>query len=155
VPPPINNPAPPPINQQGINTHYSTYIEDQPRGNKRKNIFIIIFVGIIAIVGISAFASYQNNEELRERQFEMQIEEQDRIIREQRIQVINKELNGAYKTLDEAKAQLHDASAFKLLRTADERHQEITEAEKVVKSWEGHISKLESELESLKKSNNY
>lgn len=148
VPPPINESviSPPPI----VETPKLTYSqESKPAQNKTKRVVVMICLGILIIAGISAFVSYQNDQALREWKIEMRIAEQDRKIREQRIAEINKELADSYQTLDKAKAQLNDATAFKLLRTSDERHQQIVEAEKVVKSWEGHIANLEAELKKL------
>jgi len=149
IPPPVN--VAPILTPPTVEiTQTPNYNEHKATGNRMKKVFIGIGLAVLILAGLSAFATYQHDEEIRNQEFEMRIAEQDRQIREQRIAEINKELAESYQTLDKAKAQLHDATAFKLLRTSDERHQQITEAEKVVKSWEEHITVLETELQTLK-----
>jgi len=93
--------------------------------------------------------------EQNERIAEQERIEKERIIREKeiarqkRITEISDQLIVAYQNLDNAKRQLNDATAFKLLRSSGKRHREISAAEEQVTIWQGQINELESEMRKI------
>jgi len=94
-------------------------------------------------------------EEQNKRIAEQERLERERINREKkaalekRINEITNELNYSYQNLEQAKRHLHDVSAFKVLRTSSERHEQVSAAENQVKMWENNIEKLEKEMQKI------
>ena len=147
---------------------------DNQKSNKlfgiNKNAFIVGILGIAFIICITAFSNYNDNKETEVRQnaaveealqeqnaklAELERLEKERKERERqlaiqnRIKEINSSLDVAYKNLDSAKRTLNDVSGFKLLRSSGERHEQISEAEDTVKSWENEVKTLEKEMIKL------
>lgn len=80
---------------------------------------------------------------------EIRIAEQERKVREARIREISNELNIVYQNIEQEKRQLHDVSSFHFLRSDRKRHQQISEAEAIVTSWQDKKNSLEQEIKSL------
>lgn len=152
-PPPLpsSTPLPPTPHSEDDYKNTLNINKYQSEPNHKGNWIKYAVIGILLLVTISFFVAYQNDKANKQYELEMRIAEQEKIARELKIKEISEELASSYKTLNEAKRQLNDANSFKLLRTRGERHKEITEAEEIVKSWEEHISKLESELRLLQR----
>lgn len=68
---------------------------------------------------------------------------------DKRIEEIDTELNSAYNNLERAKETLHNVTSFKFLRSQSERHEQVTEAESVVQSWQSAIDALENDRQKL------
>jgi hypothetical protein len=145
----------------------------------RKNIFIYSVLCIAFIICISAFSNYNKKEKLEENFKKQQLEtynqqlkeqqdaiekqniriaEQEKLERErkekeklQRINEITDKLAIAHQNLEKAKKHLHDATAFQLLRSSSERHQQVSAAEETVKLLETEIATLEAEMKELNK----
>lgn len=136
----------------------------------RKNIFIYSIFVLALIISISAFSSYKHqedyendihaiqlesyNQQIQEQQKAIEeqnkrIAEQERIAKEIKIEKLSEELNTASQNLELAKQQLHDATAFKLLRTAGERHEQVSAAEEDVNVWENKIAEIRREINTL------
>jgi hypothetical protein len=77
------------------------------------------------------------------------IEKERKQALEKRINEIAEQLSASYQNLEQAKRHLHDVSAFKVLRTSSERHQQVSAAEDEVKTWENNIEELESEMKKI------
>lgn len=85
----------------------------------------------------------------QERLEKKRVEKERRLAIAKRIDEISNQLAVAYENLDKAKFQLHDASAFKLLRSSERRHEQVGAAETVVKSWENEIAQLEKDMRRI------
>lgn len=174
----IKSPAvPPPAYAE--QTYQPPIEEYEPRkilGIKR-TFFMYGVIAVVLIISISAFSSYKNNaqeETVRNEAYNQQLEEQQaeieaqntriaeqerlekervehekRIARENRIKELTEQLAIDYQNLEKAKKQLHDATAFQLLRSRSERHEQISAAETSVASWQNEINQLEAELNNL------
>ncbi|MEL1243315.1 GYF domain-containing protein [Flavobacterium sp. DGU11] len=77
------------------------------------------------------------------------IERERKAAIEKRINEITGQLTIAYTNLENAKRNLHDVSAFKLLRSSGERHEQVSAAEQVVETWKNEIATLEAEIQKL------
>lgn len=146
TPPPIHSFAaatPPPV------IHEKKYNEATKIFGMRKNIFLYGILGLAFIICIATFNSYSNTQDEISRQQQEIIYEQQRVARENRIKELSGELKTAYQSLELSKEQLHDATAFKLLRTAGERHEQVSAAEEEVNVWENKIAEIRRELNTL------
>jgi len=158
VPPPIHKvvATPPPQiipTAQVRETHSSIIQPDSFNTSKvfgiRRKVLLYFILGILLITGISAFKNHIENNDRLSYESEMRIAEQERIAREQKIKELTSQIVVAKQNLDIAKQQLHDASAFKLLRGSNKRHKDISDAEEVVSSWQNHLNDLENQLRSI------
>ncbi len=149
--------VPPPVRSEVLNQIPPTPITisdddeyEAPRifGIKRK-LIVYILLGIGLFIGIVAFTNYRTEQGIRSYEIERQFLEQQRIATEKRIKELNIELIQAYKNLEHAKRNIHDTSAFQLLRSSSERHQEMTKAENLLKACEKRIYELESEMRGI------
>ncbi|WP_116789252.1 hypothetical protein [Flavobacterium psychrotrophum] len=151
VPPPVpaSTVSKPPLPPEPAYTKQS-YIAPVEHNNSSgtRRIITIVAVAIALFIGITAFSAYQNNQQ-EKHNLELRIAEQERQVREARIREIKTELKISYRNLENAKINLHDVSAFKLLRSSSERHEQISEAEAILASWQKSVNELESELNSL------
>jgi len=138
----------------------------------------LIFATIIVII-IVAFTYYQNYNkerieqinsatEVHNQQIELQqkeIDEQQARIAEQeqieakrkktelenRYSEINNQANVLYDQLAQAKKHLNDVTAFKFLRTANERNEQINAAQNDIDSINEQIKSLEEEMDKIDK----
>lgn len=124
-----------------------TYQRKNKSSIKRKVLFLLL--GILLFAGIATFINYQNEQSNKNFELEMRLAEQERIAREAKIKELNEQLTIAYQNLEVAKQELNNASAFKFLRSQAKRHEDVTNAETTVRSWEQQIKALESEIREL------
>lgn len=147
VPPPIQRFAPPAAERENP---YIQQLETSKKGSSTiKKVGIFLGITILLFVSVCAFVTYQNDQDLKQRELETRIAEQERQVREARIREINNELNTVYQNIEQAKKQLHDISSFHFLRSERERHRQISEAEEIVESWQNKKNNLEKEIKSL------
>ena len=108
-----------------------------------------------------------HNQQLEEQQKEIEeqktrLSEQEKIETNRKIQEkknkleaqyaeLNQELNVLYDNLSTAKQNLNNVSAFKLLRTASERNEQINAAQSEVDMISQQIKYIESEMEKINK----
>lgn len=118
-------------------------------GITKKKWVIYILLGLISCIGIIAFTKYQAQEEIKSYEIELQFLEQQKAETEKRIEELNNQLLIAYQNLEQAKRNLHDASAFKLLRSNRKRHVDITNAEASIKTFEKEIKGIEDEMSAI------
>jgi len=174
TPPPL--PLPQKGEKEYIQTNITEENEYRKILGIKRTFFIYGAAAVILILGISAFNSYKNTEieeqkhELYDQQLDEQkaeieqqnariaeqerlekerIEREKRIARENRVKEITGQLTANYQNLEKAKKDLHNVSAFKLLRTSSERHEQISEAEANVSYWQNEINLLETEMKNL------
>lgn len=145
--------------------------------SSKSNLIKYGLAGIILLVTIFSFYSYNKNKEESERQnriynsklieqenniteqneriAEQERIEQERIAQEQkkatekRINEIVNQMNIAYQNLENAKKQLNNATSFKLLRSKSQRNNEISFAEEEISIWKYEIEKLEKEMKRI------
>jgi len=147
LPPPAPKPNPPAIEPESI---YIQQLEaPQKKSSTLKKIFIFVGIAVFLFISICAFAAYQNDQDLKQHEMEIRIAEQERKVREARIREISNELNIVYQNIEQEKRQLHDVSSFHFLRSDRKRHQQISEAEAIVTSWQDKKNSLEQEIKSL------
>ena len=150
LPPPIPRSAPPVFERENT---YVQQLETSESGNSTiKKVGIFLGIAILLFVSVCVFVAYQNDQDLKQRELETRIAEQERQVREARIREINNELNVVYQNIEEAKRQLHDVSSFHCLRSDRKRHQQISEAEEIVESWQNKKNSLVQEIKSLQAS---
>lgn len=147
IPPPVHKSVPPAIE---LESNYIQQLETSERGSSStKKILISLGIIIVIFVSLCTFAAYKSDQDLKQRQLEMRIAEQERQVREARIREINNELNVVYQNIEQAKRQLHDISSFHFLRSDRKRHQQISEAEEIVESWQNKKNSLKQEIKNL------
>jgi hypothetical protein len=134
--------APPPVPHNVTTTPVSVqaYAELEYEGRKigiRRRIFIYSTIGITLIVGIIAYNNYNEEKAFENFQNEMRITE------------LNQQLETAHKNLKNAKKELNDVTAFKVLRSKEKRNNEITNAENIVKSLEEEVKMLENQIKII------
>jgi len=149
VPPPIPVITPPKVEVEPAYTYQTSYEPIPKESSKTKKIFLYVAIFVTLFLGVSAFSAYQSNQQSKQQELEMRIAEQERIATEAKIKEISNELSTSYQNLEAAKRQLNDVTAFKFLRSASKRNEQVNAAEDVVKSWQINIEGLEREMRSI------
>jgi hypothetical protein len=137
--------------------------------------FVVLTIGTVIFNVLqenrrAEFEAKNNKTERNNQQFKLQqaeIEEQKNLIAEQKLRdaerikkerklKINAKLVEIQKTIiekhtyyEDAKNKLTDATAFKILRTTDERNEEISLIQNDIQYWKKEIEKLENEMNLL------
>lgn len=179
IPPPINTfTQTPPIPKTDDKKLLEEDETHRIFGVKLKVLLIIVGAIFLLIIGFNFYQEYNRQviedinqtTETHNQQIELQqkeIEEQkarlaeqeqieaDRKVREKREALekryaeLNNELNVLYNQLSEAKKNLNNVTAFKLLRTSSERNEQITLAQNDIDLINEEIRKIEEEMKKI------
>jgi hypothetical protein len=163
TPPPIKTTTPPPLQNES---------SDAP--NAKKSSKMVVFLGI-ALVGVLVIAGVLYNEQQKKQeQIELQlqeqkakIEEQERIEaqrvaeeqrkreaaakqqREEQRQELKNQYDNAITSLRYAREKLEQIKQFQLLRTSSEKQQQIHSQLEVIRSWENEAERIKNELDKF------
>jgi len=172
-----SSPLPPKLENTEINNFNSSEDETSKIFGLKKNLFYTSLGVLVILIGLIFFNNIQENnrEKLLEqnRQTELynqqqkEIEEQKARIAEQeqieanrkilerknalenRYRELNDELTALYNNLNKAQANLNDVTGFKLLRTSEERNQQINSAQEKIDEIKERIRINEEEMKKI------
>jgi hypothetical protein len=179
VPPPINTfTQTPPLPKTDNNILLEEDEAPRIFGIKRNVLLVVVSALFLLIIGFNFYQEYNRQvlddinqtTEIHNQQIELQqkeIEEQkarlaeqeqieaDRKVREKREALekryaeLNNELNVLYNQLSEAKKNLNNVTAFKLLRTSSERNEQISLAQNDIDLINEEIRNIEEEMKKI------
>lgn len=171
VPPPIQTKeplSPPPLDKQKNNDNIKMTPDAKPKQNYMK--LIIIGISVLLLVGFGAFI--YTNQQAKQAEIQSQLEEQNAKIQEQEkieaarsveeqkqknaekaaqkqaeLDSLIEEYNQAIITLDAAINKLEEIKKFVLLRTPEEKQQQIDEQLETISFWENKVEKLKNKID--------
>lgn len=171
VPPPIQTKEPlslPPLDNKKNNDNIKMATDGKPKQNFMK--LLIIGISVLLVVGFGAFI--YTNQQTKQSEIQKQLEDQSIKIQEQEkieaarsveaqkqknaekaaqkqaeLESLVEEYNQAIITLDEAINKLEEVKKFVLLRTPEEKQQQIDEQLETISFWENKVEKLKKNID--------